>query len=52
MEGGRNKVDEREKTFAPQITEKDAHPRRGDPRRRLITNNPLEAALEPPYIFV
>lgn len=50
MEGGRNKVDEREKTFAPQITEKDAHPR--SPRRRLITNNPLEAALEPPYIFV
>lgn len=35
MEGGRKRVDKRKKTFAPQITEKDAHPRPS--KMRLIT---------------
>lgn len=46
----RSRVDERKKTFAPQIKEKDAHPR--PPRMGLITNNPLEEALGPAYILV
>lgn len=50
MEEGRNRVDKRKKTFAPQITENNAHLR--PPRMRLITNNPLEAALEPSHILV